>query len=92
VCSKSPCDRTATSNKFESKMEVRKAPWISLPCVVVLCLLQVGDCRKEDVIQDITAKQLDALMEESDYVAVYWCKYDLALHFGEESAFKGLKI
>lgn len=29
---------------------------------------------KADVIEDITAIQLENLVEESDYVAVYWCK------------------
>ena len=30
--------------------------------------------KKDEQIQDVTAKQLQELTEESDYVAVYWCE------------------
>ncbi|KAF2367458.1 Thioredoxin domain [Trinorchestia longiramus] len=44
----------------------------------VLLLLVVAACtvtaKKDDLIQDVNAKQLDDLMDESDYVAVYWYK------------------
>lgn len=34
-----------------------------------------GDEEKvEAVIEDVNAKQLERLLEEKDYVAVYWCK------------------
>lgn len=28
----------------------------------------------ESVIEEVTAKQLDRLLQDKDYVAVYWCK------------------
>lgn len=35
-----------------------------------------GDEEKvEAVIEDVNAKQLERLLEEKDYVAVYWCKF-----------------
>lgn len=30
---------------------------------------------QEPVIEDVTAKQLDRVLAEKDYVAVFWCKY-----------------
>ncbi len=32
------------------------------------------DAKVEAVIEDVNAKQLERLLEEKDYVAVYWCK------------------
>lgn len=29
----------------------------------------------EPVIEDVTAKQLERVLNEKDYVAVFWCKY-----------------
>lgn len=45
---------------------------ICLALLVVTPTLAVST--KADVIEDITAAQLENLVEESDYVAVYWCK------------------
>lgn len=33
----------------------------------------------EAVIEDVNAKQFERLLEEKDYVAVYWCKYSETL-------------
>lgn len=33
------------------------------------------DSKAEAVIEDVNAKQLERLVEEKDYVAVYWCKF-----------------
>lgn len=33
----------------------------------------------EPVIEDVTAKQLEKVLNERDYVAVFWCKYDVLL-------------
>ena len=33
-----------------------------------------GEEKVEAVIEDVNAKQLERLLEEKDYVAVYWCK------------------
>lgn len=52
---------------------------------VLLCLLTLlslgfhltldaVDARKEDVIEEVNAKQLGDIVENSDYVAVFWCK------------------
>ncbi|XP_018017937.1 uncharacterized protein LOC108674456 isoform X2 [Hyalella azteca] len=46
-------------------------------CIVLMLLLTSVSAvsgKKDDVIQDVTAKQLDDMLEESDYVAVYWYK------------------
>lgn len=29
----------------------------------------------EPIIEDVTAKQLEKILNEKDYVAVFWCKY-----------------
>lgn len=51
--------------------------WVPrLPLLLPLLLLLVAvTAKKEDLIQDVTAKQLGDLTEEYDYVAVYWCEY-----------------
>lgn len=33
------------------------------------------DEKVEAVIEDVNAKQLERLLDEKDYVAVYWCKF-----------------
>lgn len=30
---------------------------------------------QEPVIEEVTAKQLERVLQEKDYVAVFWCKY-----------------
>lgn len=30
---------------------------------------------QEPVIEEVTAKQLDRVLTDKDYVAVFWCKY-----------------
>ncbi|KAJ8921401.1 hypothetical protein NQ315_003017 [Exocentrus adspersus] len=30
---------------------------------------------QESVIEEVTAKQLERILADKDYVAVYWCKY-----------------
>lgn len=49
----------------------RTVALLSLLCLLVL---QIATAKKDDLIQDVTAKQLDSMIEESDYVAVYWYK------------------
>lgn len=50
----------------------------ALLAVVILLQLLGGKTEalttKADVIEEINAKQLENLLAESDYVAVYWCK------------------
>lgn len=38
---------------------------------------QVGDKKKhsEPVIEEVTAKQLERVLNEKDFVAVFWCKF-----------------
>lgn len=36
--------------------------------------VEEDDDKVEAVIEDVNAKQLERLLEEKDYVAVYWCK------------------
>lgn len=33
-----------------------------------------GGAHKEAVIEEVTAKQLERILNEKDFVAVYWCK------------------
>lgn len=35
----------------------------------------------EAVIEDVNAKQLERLLDEKDYVAVYWCKFRFSINF-----------
>lgn len=34
-----------------------------------------GPHSQEPIIEEVTAKQLEKLLREKDYVAVFWCKY-----------------
>lgn len=43
------------------------------------------DEKVEAVIEDVNAKQLERLLEEKDYVAVYWCKLLLSSMFSLDS-------
>lgn len=44
---------------------------------------QVGDKKKhsEPVIEEVTAKQLERVLNEKDFVAVFWCKFSLVIVF-----------
>uniref|UniRef100_A0A1B0DR25 Uncharacterized protein n=1 Tax=Phlebotomus papatasi TaxID=29031 RepID=A0A1B0DR25_PHLPP len=35
----------------------------------------------DPVIEEVTAKQLERILQEKDYVAVYWCKCVICDHF-----------
>lgn len=47
--------------------------------LLLLAVVHVGAKRpsatQEPVIEEVTAKQLERILEEKDYVAVFWCKY-----------------
>ena len=47
----------------------------TLVLLLLLLALSSATAKKDDIIKDVTAKQLDEMIEESDYVAVYWCEY-----------------
>jgi hypothetical protein len=38
---------------------------------------EAGEEKREAFIEDVNAKQLERLIAEEDYVAVFWCKYNL---------------
>ena len=48
-----------------------------LLCLLVLFVAPTFGRKREAeaVIEDVNAKQLAKLINEKDYVAVYWCKY-----------------
>lgn len=48
--------------------------WLVVGCLTVLALPAHAANPKADVIEDVNAKQLENLVAESDYVAVFWCK------------------
>lgn len=48
--------------------------WLLLGGLAVLAAHAHAAGPKADVIEDVTAKQLEDLVAQSDYVAVFWCK------------------
>lgn len=48
--------------------------WMVVGGLAVLAPHAHAASAKADVIEDVNAKQLENLVAESDYVAVYWCK------------------
>ena len=38
-----------------------------------------SDEKAEAVIEDVNAKQLERLLNDEDYVAVFWCKYSIVI-------------
>lgn len=66
-----------------------KLTWCSFVCLLLVAAFDVASSAEKDkgapasgeeqkaeaVIEDVNAKQLERLLEEKDYVAVYWCKY-----------------
>ena len=51
----------------------------SLPLLLVLVLAVSAPAaakkKEEAVIEEVGAKQLEQLVEQHDYVAVFWCEY-----------------
>lgn len=68
----------------QSARALAMARWLQALAVVLL-LAAAASARKspapskhEPQIEEVTAKQLERVLEDKDFVAVYWCKWPLA--------------
>lgn len=46
--------------------------WVCL--LIVLVNSNLGQCKRQ-AVEEVTKKQLDALLKSEDYLAVFWCKF-----------------
>ena len=49
--------------------------------VVLVTLVQTGVTSPGVEVEDLTGKQFEAALETEDNLAVYWCKYLIAITF-----------
>ena len=49
--------------------------------VVLVALVQTGVTSPGVEVEDLTGKQFEAALETEDNLAVYWCKYLIAITF-----------
>lgn len=49
--------------------------WVLLVAVTTASAAKRAPQPQEPVIEEVTAKQLERVLHEKDYVAVFWCKY-----------------
>lgn len=49
--------------------------WWWLLLVALATAKRAPPTQQEPVIEEVTAKQLERVLDEKDYVAVFWCKY-----------------
>ena len=49
--------------------------------VVLVTLVKTGVTSPGVEVEDLTGKQFEAALETEDNLAVYWCKYLIALHW-----------
>lgn len=58
---------------FHDIMRLLAWAWLVVGGLALLAS-QAHAAGPKDVIEDVNSKQLDGLVEDSDYVAVFWCK------------------
>lgn len=49
--------------------------WLLLVTLATATTSKRAPSAQEPVIEEVTAKQLERVLQEKDYVAVFWCKY-----------------
>lgn len=49
--------------------------WVLLVALTTASAAKRAPQPQEPVIEEVTAKQLERVLQEKDYVAVFWCKY-----------------
>lgn len=49
--------------------------WLLLVALVTAKRAPTPPTTQEPIIEEVTAKQLERVLAEKDYVAVFWCKY-----------------
>lgn len=53
--------------------------WWWLLVAVSVCAAKKAPAPTDPVIEEVSAKQLERLLQEKDYVAVFWCKLRASL-------------
>ena len=48
--------------------------WVLGLLLIILALFSTEVEARTDLIEEVNAKQLENLIQDSDYVAVFWCK------------------
>ncbi len=56
-------------------MERRRKKYCGSVLFIVACSLVADAWCRRQALEDVTRKQFDALVQDEDYVAVFWCKY-----------------